>query len=427
MAMVFTPQDAHIIMNAIVKQATGQQSITVVDASTFVSAGELVLNTGIENVYNALNIVLGRTYAAARPYKAKLTLMDAMNTGVYSNRLRKISYYASANMAAGNVNTNLYTNLAQGYTSGENSGASTKSQWEQNRKYLLESNFGNTAAWQFCVTRDEEAVRAAFRDENEFITFLQGYDVEYGNDIESTREAWNRLVLLNKIAAVYSDGSDMPGSVVNLTTAFNTKYGTNYTSDALRTTHLKEFLSFFVETFKLASEHMTERSVNYHKSMKKTVSGEDFYILRHTPYADQHVYLFDELFISAEANVLPEIFNPEYLDINTQYERVTYWQSIDSRAEINIKPALIDATGKQIAGDAVNLKYVVGLITDRDGLMTNMQLDRVDTTPLEARKHYRNTWYSFMRGGMCDNTENAILFYMDDSDVTPDEDEGSGE
>lgn len=88
MARTLTPVDAHNIMNALVKQATGQQAITAVDTSSFVSAGELVLATGVENTLNALSMVIGRTLMAVRPYRAKLMLINALNTNAYTTRLR---------------------------------------------------------------------------------------------------------------------------------------------------------------------------------------------------------------------------------------------------------------------------------------------------------------------------------------------------
>lgn len=414
--MAFTPKDSHALMNALVRQATGQQAITVIDSSTFVSAGELVLQTGMENVFNSLNIVLGRLIVANRPYNAKLTLMDEIDTGAYTNRLRKVSYYTSDTNPSGAFNTDLFTNLANGYTSGDNGGVSTKSQWEQNLKNVVEVDFGVSSTWQYCITMYEDAIKLAFRDENEFARFISGYLVEHANDIESQRESWNRMLLCNKIASVYDESAKMNGSVVNLTKAFNDKYNTTYTSEELRTTHLKEFLEFFISEFKLASEHMTERTVNYHNPLTKTVDGVDYHVVRHTPYRDQHVYLFDELFIESESMVMPEIFNPQYLDINTQFERVTYWQSVNDRPAIKFTPAITGNDGRQTAGETVDLPYVVGMITDRDGLISHMQLDRVDTTPLEARKHYRNTWHTFMKGGISDNTENCIIFIMEDEE-----------
>ena len=419
----FTPKDAHALMNTLVKQATGQSQIAVVDTSSFVSAGELVLSTGMENVFNSLNIVLGKLIVSNRPYKAKLTLMDAANTGIYTNRLRKISFYAKDALASGAFNTDIFTNLADGFTAGQNKDSqgdaqSTKSQWEQNQQPSLEMNFGNSATWQDCITLYEVQVQTAFRNEAEFASFIAGYLTEHANDIESQREAWNRMALINKIASVYDMSAVMPGSVVNLTAGFNTKFGTSYTSAELRSTYLKDFLAYFVSEFKLASKRLTERSAKYHWSPAKTVGGESYTLLRHTPYNRQRVYLYSDLFTEAESLVLPQIFNPSYLDINTQYEEITYWQSESTdadRPKIKVTPAVTDTTtGLQKAGTAVNLDYVVGMITDTDGLMTDMQLDKTATTPLEARKLYRNTWNTFLKGFVSDNTENVIIFIMAD-------------
>lgn len=420
MARNLTPKDAHALMNLLVAQATGQQNISVVDTSTFVSAGEKVLATGMENVINSLNLVLGRTLVASRPYAQKLTMMETLDTGVYSSRLRKISFYAKGAKASGAFNTDLYTNLAAGFTAGQNPDAegaaqSTKSQWEQDPPVALEMNFGGSSTWQTCVTTYEEQLQTAFKDEASFNAFVAGYLTEHGNDIASMKEAWNRMNLLNKIASVYDMSAVMPGSVINLTQAFNDRFNTNYSSEELRTVYLKDFLAFFVAEFKKVSEFMTERSTNYHWSPAKQVGGVDYKLLRHTPYSAQHVYLYSPLFKEAEALVLPQIFRPEYLDLKTQYEEITYWQSQDDRSAINVTPAVVNtSTGVQEAGQTVALDYVVGMITDRDGLMTNFQLDRVATTPLEARKLYRNTWETFLRNNMCDNTENCVIFIMAD-------------
>ena len=117
MARLLTPRDCHALMNLLVKEATGQDAtIQVVDSSTFVSAGELVLSTGTENVLNSLSLVLGRTFMAVRPYKAKLSIINALNTDLYTSRMRKISFYSRSAQASGDFNTQLYTNLAAGMT-----------------------------------------------------------------------------------------------------------------------------------------------------------------------------------------------------------------------------------------------------------------------------------------------------------------------
>lgn len=424
MARRLTPNDCHVLMNLLVKEATGQDgTIQVVDSSTFVSAGEQVLATGTENVLNSLSLVLGRTFMAVRPYKAKLAIINALNTDLYTSRMRKISFYSREAQASGDFNTQLYTNLAAGYDNGENGvdavtgdPISTKSMWVQNPAVPLEMNFAGQNVWEDSTTVYEYQLKTAFRSEEEFSQFVSGIMTEKGNDIESQKEAYNRMTILNHIAGVYDlDAASANGRVINLTKAYNDRFGTSYTSAQLRTTYLKEFLAFFVSQFKLASRYMTYRTSKYHWSPTKTVGGVSYTLLRHTPYDRQRVMLYEPLFTEAEAMVLPEIFRPNYLDIDTQYEGIDYWQNINDPSAIKVVPAIPDVSGtSQTAGTQVDLPYVVGMIYDADAIMVDYQLERSYTSPLEARKAFRNIWWSFSKNSISDFTENCIIFTMED-------------
>lgn len=426
MARVLTPLDGCAIMTAIVRQATGQANLASVDVSNFVSAGETVLATGKENTMNALSIVLGRTMAASRPYRAKLRTINALNSGVYTSRFRKISYYAQDPLESGYFNTDQNTNFAEGYTSGDNGGASTTSQWEQHPAMPLEFNFAGGTTWQDCLTAYEDKLETAFRDVNEFNTFITGILTEHANDIESQKEGWNRLTLNAAILAryYYTDTlSQITDGAVNLTTAFNAFFRTNYTSAQLRSTYLSDFLKFMVATIQKYSDELEERGTAFHLPMTKTVGGVQYSILRHTPKDRQRLILFNPLLRHAQAEVMPEIFNPQYLDIKN-YEGVEFWQSNASdvaRSAISmIVPYHDTVTGTQVATSAaVTLEYVVGVLFDEDAVMTDFQLEKTLTTPVEARKGYRNSWLTFLKNAINDPTENMIVFYMDDSGVTP--------
>lgn len=418
MARTFTPRDCHAIMNQLVKEATGQASISVVDSSTFVSAGEKVMATGTENVLNSLAVVIGRTFMAVRPYNAKLLIINALNTELYTNRIRKISFYSRNALESGDFNTQLYTNLQGGFDNGSNPDSnnvsqSTASMWIQNKPEVLEMNFGGQSVWEDSTTIYENQLKVAFTNEVEFGRFVGGIMTEKANDIESQKEAFNRMILLNYIGGLYDMNTS--GTVVNLTSAFNTKYGTSYTSEQLRTTYATEFMEFFTALFKITSDYMTNRSANYHWSPTKTDSaGNSLTLLRHTPKEKQRFIYYSPLFTEAKAKVFPEIFNPQYL-MEPNGEGVTYWQNINSPAEVKVTPAVPDdSTGLQIQGESVELPYVVGVLFDEDALMVDYQLDRAASTPLEARKNYRNLWWSFSRNAINDFTENGILFYMAD-------------
>lgn len=423
MARVFTPQDMHVLMTLLVREATGQEDFTKVDASNFVSAGETTLATGFENVFNTIGLVYGRLIIASRGYKAQLKLMDSISTEEYTHLIRKVSFYSKGAKPSGNFNTDLFKNLADGFTNGQNKDSndkpqSTKSQWEQNQTPSVQVTFGGSDVWDNCITMYEDQVGQAFRNEEELARFTEGYLQEHANDYESQREAWNRLGLLNKIGQTYDMSSVMPGSAINLTAEFNAKFGTKYTSAQLRTTYLKEFAQWFVAFFKTHLRYMSERSTAYHWSMPKTINGVVHHILRHTSLENAHVYMFSPLWADVESLVLPEIFNDEYLDLDTQYQPVTYWQSNTTDADrprVDVEPAVVNTTtGVQEKGAEVKLDYVVGLITDRDGLVTDMQIETTRTTPVEARKGYRNIWQHIAKNLICDPTEKTILFYMAD-------------
>lgn len=420
MARVLTPRDAHALMNLLVKEATGQDAeIQVVDSSTFVSAGETVLATGIENTLNALSIVLGRTFMAVRPYKAKLNVVNAINTGEFTSRMRKISFYSREAQASGDWNTQLFTNLEDGYDNGSNPNVggqaqSTASMWVQNQPVPLEMNFSGQSVWQDSTTIYENQLKVAFRDESEFIQFASGIMTEKGNDIESQKEAYNRMNMLNFMAGLYSLGQNTD-RVVNLTAEFNAANSTAYTSKELREEHLTEFLEFFVTKFKNVSNYMRERSVNYHWSPAK----EGYVLLRHTDNTRQKAVMFEPFFTAAEAKVKPEIFNPEYLDIKN-FESVSYWQNNATEANrpaIKVKPAIpnVNNPAEQTVGEEVNIPYVLGMIWDADALMTDFQFEDALTTPVEARKRYRNIWWTFSKNAINDFTENAVLFIMQDN------------
>ena len=430
MARLLTPKDAHVIVGEWARMLTGQNNISVSDTSSFLSAGEIIQSVEIEKQFNTFSILMGKVYWASRKYNAVLNKMDSISTGEFTHRFMKMSHYSLDPVASGWFNTDLFTNQADGFTNGQNKDAngnpqSTKSQWEQTERPFKVFNYGGSDTYQFAVTQYEQDIKQALRNEAEFIKYLENKMTEHNNDLETQREAWDRLIMCSKVAQTYDMSSVMQGSVKNLTSRYNAKFGTNYTSAQLRTTYLKEFLAFMVAEIKADSDYLEERSVNYHWSVPKTWRGKTINILRHTPKSDQYMYLYSRLFRDAEALVLPEIFHDGYLTLDN-YQNVTYWQSNKdeaSRSKIKIAPPVIDTDtssatyGKQIKGADVELDYVVGMLCDRDGMLTDFQIEKANTTVLEARKGFRNTWLTVAKNGIIDPTENTIIYIMDDSDV----------
>lgn len=418
MARVLTTKDAYQIINLMVREATGQDaSIQAVDPSTFVSVGEALLSAGSEATLNALSMVLGRTFVAVRPYNAKFVSINAINSGLYANRIRKISFYAREAVIDGAENTDLKTNFADGYDNGSNGGASAPSMWEQNQPIPLELNFGGSSEWQTVTTVYEKQLQVAFRSPDDFVKFVNGIMTEKGNDIESMKEAFNRMTVLNAMAGVYDLSTVMDGSCVNLTTEFNSDNNTSYSTAQLLSTYFTEFLEWFVAYVKILSNRMTNRSKKYHWSPTKTINGVTYDILRHTPKDRQKMLMLNDFWIKAESMVKPQVFNENYLSFGN-FEGVDFWQNEFDVSKISITPAIPDVAGtnngEQTVGTAVTLDYVLGFLFDEDAIMVDYQFDSATTSPLEARKHYRNLWWTFRKNAIVDFTENMILLYMAD-------------
>ena len=418
-----TVTDGYAIINAMSAEMLGSNAtIQAIDESSFASVGESLLNSGIENVTNTLSLVCSRDLVAIRPYAAKFRLINALDSGMFSNRIRKISYYAKNAVPTGASNTDLYPeNLGMGFDNGVHQGGtppvdkSTESMWLQSTPVTWQAWFGGAIEWQYPYTLYENALKAAFRSGQEWADFLNGFLVSVANDIETEKEAFSRLVVLNLIAGVADLTASMPNSFRNLTTEFNAKFLTSYTTAQLQTTYLSEFLAFFVATVKTDSDMLENRSTLYHWSPAKTVGGVSYVLPRQTKKADQRMMMISKFWNDAEALVLPQIFNPQYLSLDN-FEKIDYWQNINDPMAISVTPAIPDvlSPGAQTTGAAVSLSNVLGIVYDRDAMMVDFHLEDVTSTPVEARKHYRTIWNTINKNPIIDFTENCIVYYMAD-------------
>lgn len=419
MARVFTPEDAAAILAATVREATGQEiTLQQIDTSNWVSIGEQLLSTGKENVLNALSTVIFRELVASRPYSGKFLTFRSKNNSLYQQRLRKISFYAKDPQNAGNFNTNLYDNFAAGFTNGQNLDSngvpqSTKSMWEQNPPIVAECFYGGSSVWQDSYTIYEDQLDVAFRSPEDLARFSNGYITEKMNDIVSQEENFCRLSLLNYIGGILDQSSVMPGSAKNMVTEYNNYFGTSKTATDLLTTDLQSFTEFFIATVKTDVRRLENRSALYHDARKQTIDGIDYSILRHTPKDRQRAIFYADFWTKVEAMVKPQIFNDQYLSIDN-FEAVDFWQNEANPSEIDVIPAIYDQVNKvQIAGNRVQQSYILGVIMDEDALWTDFQLKAVNSSPLEARKLFRNIWYSLAMLNCQDFTEKVVCYYLE--------------
>ena len=419
--MKLTPKEGCAIMNMMVAEITGvNNSISTIDTSSFVAAAETIMPYGKENVLNALSYALGRTFIRVEAYDEKFKIINESDESLYDQITREIFYYDDKALPAGNWNTyeeladnatEGYTNLANGYDNGSNSGASVASMWEQHRKMPVELYVCGQVVWDYGITLDDDAFKVVFTDPANFAEWVSGIMTECENDIKSEKEAFRRAVFLNRLGMAINDESNY-GTAVNLTKAYNDEMGTEYTSEELRTTYLKSFLEFFVAYVKNLSNMMTYRSKLYHNPHTKTVNDVEYNVLMATSKAKQKLVLYNPLFIKSEAYVMPEIFNPKYLDVSN-YEGVDFWQNLNDGAAINVTPSAI-VDGVQTAGDTVDIPFVVGALFHGSGVKCGTFLESADSTPHEARKKYRNIWWHIAKKSYNNDIFPFVCFYMAD-------------
>lgn len=407
MANVLTPVDVYTIVNEMNKNMFGSNALTAVDTSSFVTVGEAMLRSGVENTLNALGLVVGRTVVAVRPYDGMFRLTEFTDDS-WGAIQRKISYYWDGCEQATDWNTDKAPEQLKDGNSVD--------MYKIHKRYPLEIRFCGLKVLQKSYTTWLYQLERAFKSEAEFSAFFVGQATEVRNELNMIREAENRLTVLNAIGATYNTGT--AASKRNLTKLFNDEHSTTYTTAQLLNEHIKEFTEFYIVQLKNDMDMLKGNHDLYHLTpAKNDDAGQPLKLLRHTPMEYQRLYLYKPLVRKTEARVMAEIFNDNYLQL-PQYEGVMYWQNPSAPAEVNVTPNQLNITdGSSKTGDAVDLKQVVGLLYDRDAIGTHYHIDRVLTTPVNANGAYYNTVYHWAKDHQLDQTENIILYYMEDAEV----------
>lgn len=410
MANTTLPVDIHAVVNSLIAQAGGG-ALAATDTSSMITVAQAAQIYGQETLLNALSLQVGRTLIAIRPYEADDLGVEVDNMA-YGQISRKISYYANDFEAEQSWNT---ATSGAGYTLKD---GESVDHYKIKKQYPLEMQFGGNKVLQKHITRWLYQLDVAFRSNEDLARFIAGLSIENQNEIAKMKEARNRAILLNFIGGLYNIGTAR--SKVNLTKEYNTKHGTSYTSEQLRTTYLKEFLAFLVSHIQYDSDLMAKDTELFHLTPAKTDDlGNTLHLYRHTPKDEQRLCLLAPLLYDAEANVLSQVFHDGYLKLDN-YRRIVYWQSAESGKEgnINVTPNQLNvADGTTITGAAVTTPYIVGIMYDRAALMSTYHLDRTITTPDNAGGAYVNTYYHWANDYTNDFTENAILYYMEDDEV----------
>lgn len=406
MANTLTPTDVYGIVNAMAAEMYGaNNTITAMDTSTFATVGEKMLRTGYENTVSALSVVIGKTIIAARPYRGKFRIIMKVPQE-FGLITRKISFYSTWLEPSTDFNTDIAaTQIVDG---------ASIDPWEITKTYPLEINFAGLKLMQKNYTVFRYQLKQAFQDEASFGRFVSGLLVQIANDLEVAMDAENRLQVINAIGATYNVGA--PRQAVNLVTEYNSFYTANKTVADLLGADFESFMKFFVMRLKGDMELMSEMNGLFHIWPAATDdSGNSLILNRHTPADARRLILYMPLIRQAEATVFPSLFDTSYLRIEN-FEGTEYWQNPNDPMAVDIVPNQLDvSTGQSDTGSQVQLQYVVGLLFDRDALATSVHVEDVLTSPINNKGSYYNVTYHYGKDYQLDQTENMILYYLEDA------------
>lgn len=384
--MALTATQIYSIVNEVAKQAMGSSAIAVVDNAGLVALGNTVLGSDNtkNNFINALTDRIGRTIVSFRAYNSHFPDFER-DSIEWGNILQKIK------IAMPEAEEDQSYNLKNG---------TSVDMYKINKSKVNQLLFTTETPWQTHITVHLDALEKAFVDSNAMGAFISSMFGEVQNRIELAMENLSIDCVNNYMAEIIKGKENSPTRVINLVTEYMDKTGVDHTTEPLKALDDEEFLKYVVRRINSLSttmEYMTTGLFN-------TPEGDEGAYTRHTPKSEQRMMLFIDLVNSLKTNINSKAFNMEQVAIDIPFKTVPFWQSLQTPAEINIKPAS--------GGTAIAQSEVMGILYDREAMGTFKKKYTSLTTPINAAGKYYNVFYHMITMYFNDLTENAVVFLL---------------
>lgn len=377
------------VLNSIVKQATGKDSLTPTDASSFVTVAQTGLKTGYDPLLNAISQVLNKTIFATRPYTAKLKGLQVTNQQ-YGNMSRKL------NIADKDFEDDVKFDLVDG---------ESIDMYKVNKPNVLQTNFygANIFEKNYSVFKDQ--LDNAFNSMDEFQRFVSMYVQNCSDLIEQAHENLARATIANFITGKITGDSE---NVIHLLTEYNTLTGLTLDSNTLyQPANFMPFMQWVYSRISAISSLMTERTQKFHIN----ITGKE--ISKHTPANMQKMYTFANTRYQIDTMVLSNTFHDNKLKL-ADNEVVNFWQSVETPDTINNTPVYLQSDGTLTSPvSPVSQANVFGVLFDSDALGYTVVNQWSAPTPFNAKGGYSNMFFHFTDRYWNDFTENGVIFLLD--------------
>ena len=386
-----------LLLNAILVQANGINTIQVTDTSSFVAAGQEALKAGYDTLSTAVSQVLSKTIFSIRPYRSKFKGLE-MSVQEYGNMVRKLSP----------VDKSFEDNISIDPTAIVDGGSVDP--------YVISTPLTQQLNWYGMSTYSKELttydwqLQQAFSGPDQMASFFSMMMQNASDMLEQARENLKRMTIVNLIGAVIGNYSSQNIKLVTEYNAYISASPALTWADILSDKdEYQRFMRFAYSRIATMSSMLTERSSLYHVSL----SGKT--IMRHTPYEYQRLYMLAQEKYGMEAQVLADAYHDNYLKY-ADVETVNFWQAIQSPDEINVTPSYLETQGANAGtiqkGAAVNKTGVFAVLTDREAAGI-VQMDESARTVYNGRGRYTNWFWDVTCRYFNDFSENALVFTLD--------------
>lgn len=388
MANTMSFDDISTVLNSIYQQATGQAALSIANTQDFVAVANATLLTGYDQVLGAISQVMDRTIFSVRPYTAKFSGIR-VNERRFGNHTRKLSQ----------IDKPFETDTRYEITDG-----SAGNMFKINLPKTLQTNFYGAQTFQKSYTWMKEQLDMAFRGPDELAQYW-GMVVQNVSDmIEQAHETMARGAVANFIAGKASIDTK---NVFHLLTEYNAATGQELTATTVMTAeNYVPFMQWVYARIAQLCAMLTERSQIFHVN----ITGKE--IQRHTPYANQRIFMYSGAKYQIENRVLADIYHDNYLRLAVT-ESVNFWQSIQTPDSINVTASIINPADGSVTAKAQELSNIFGLIIDEEAVGHTTVNQWSGTTPFDVKDGFATTYYHFTDRYWNDFTENGIVLLLD--------------
>ena len=399
-----TFSQASSLLNAVVKQATGQEALTAITTpEDLVAVAQTYLDYGYDPILKAISQVWSDTIFSARPYNAEFNELE-MTASAYGNAIRKLSPIAKEMTDSQEFSWPVTYNSDDHVANPTGNGESVD-MYKINKQEVLQTNFYGTAVYSQKYTIFRDQLKCAFSNYSEFVNFNSLNMLQRANDREQYKENVARCIQANFIASLIDENKTE--RVVHLLTEYNTLTGLNLTAaNVYEPGNFPPFIRWVYARIKSIARKMTSQSQYF----QTVINNKP--VVRHTPSSDLRIAILGDVADQIDSMVYPVNYDNKKFEFG-DYRKVSYWQSIKSPANINVTPVYTDTDGNVKKGSPVTGKTIWGLIHDKAALGYAEVEPWTGTTPLNISGGYWNEEYHARYKTIQDNTEKAVVLLLD--------------